>query len=120
MLRHGYTYSGHPTAAAAAVANLEVLADGVIERASKVGERLGDGLKSLAADGVVAEARGVGAVWAVELVEGSDAAATRDAMMERGVIPRPIGNAIAFCPPLVITDEQIDTIVDVLAEVVGS
>ena len=120
MLRHGYTYSGHPTAAAAAVANLDVLADGVIERASKVGERLGDGLKSLAADGVVAEVRGAGAVWAVELVEGSDALATRDAMLERGVIPRPIGNAIAFCPPLVITDEQIDRIVDVVAEVVSS
>jgi 4-aminobutyrate--pyruvate transaminase len=41
-------------------------------------------------------------------------------MMERGVIPRPIGNAIAFCPTLVITDEQIDTVVDVLAEVVSS
>jgi adenosylmethionine-8-amino-7-oxononanoate aminotransferase len=120
MLRHGYTYSGHPTAAAAAIANLDVLGDGVIERAAKVGERLGQGLNSLAADGVVAGARGAGAVWAVDLLEGADGPATRDAMMERGVIPRPIGNAIAFCPPLVITDEQIDTVVDVLAEVVSS
>jgi adenosylmethionine-8-amino-7-oxononanoate aminotransferase len=120
MLRHGYTYSGHPTAAAAAIANLDVLGDGVIERAAKVGERLGQGLNSLAADGVVAGARGAGAVWAVDLLEGADGPATRDAMMERGVIPRPFGNAIAFCPPLVITDEQIDTVVDVLAEVVSS
>jgi adenosylmethionine-8-amino-7-oxononanoate aminotransferase len=36
------------------------------------------------------------------------------------VIVRPIGKAVAFCPPLVITDEQIDTCIDVLAEVVGS
>jgi 4-aminobutyrate--pyruvate transaminase len=41
-------------------------------------------------------------------------------MMERGVIPRPIGTTLAFCPPLVITDEQIDTCVDVLAEVAGA
>ena len=121
MLRHGYTYSGHPTAAAAAVANLEVLAaDGLLERSTKIGARLGEGLTSLADDGVVAEVRGAGAVWAVQLNEGSDGPATRDAMMERGVIPRPIGDTIAFCPPLVITDEQIDTCVDVLADVVGA
>jgi adenosylmethionine-8-amino-7-oxononanoate aminotransferase len=120
MLRHGYTYSGHPTAAAAAVANLEVLGDGLIERAAKIGDRLGEGLKSLAADGVIAEARGAGAVWAAQLNEGTEGVAVRDAMLARGVIPRPIGNAVAFCPPLVITDEQIDTCVDVLAEVAGA
>ncbi|MGF1595858.1 MAG: aspartate aminotransferase family protein [Acidimicrobiales bacterium] len=119
VLRHGYTYSGHPTAAAAAIANLDVLADGLIERAAKVGARLGEGLRSLAADGIVAEARGAGAVWAVDLGEGRDAVAVRDAMVERGVLPRPIGTSIAFCPPLVITDEQIDTCVDVLASVVS-
>jgi len=43
-----------------------------------------------------------------------------DAMLERGVAVRPIGTAIAFCPPLVITDEQIDTCVDVLAEAVNA
>lgn len=120
MLRHGYTYSGHPTAAAAAVANLEVLGDGLIERAAKVGDRLSEGLKSLADDGVIAEARGAGALWAAVLPEGMDGVATRDAMMERGVIPRPIGNAVAFCPPLVISDEEIDTCVDVLADVVNN
>lgn len=119
MLRHGYTYSGHPTAAAAAVANLDVLADGLIERAVKIGARLGEGLKSLADDGVVGEARGAGALWAVQLPDGMDGLATRDAMLDRGVIPRAIGNAIAFCPPLVTTDEQIDTCVDVLADVIA-
>ncbi|MCP4226151.1 MAG: aspartate aminotransferase family protein [Actinomycetia bacterium] len=119
MLRHGYTYSGHPAAAAAAVANLEVLGDGLIERAAKVGARLSEGLKSLAEDGVIAEVRGAGAVWAAQLNDGVDAVAARDAMMDRGVIPRPLGTSIAFCPPLVITDEQIDTCIDVLAEVAG-
>lgn len=116
MLRHGYTYSGHPTASAASVANLAVLADGLLDRATKIGARLGEGLRSLAADGIVAEARGAGAVWAAKLNDGQDALAVRDAMLARGVIPRPIGDAIAFCPPLVISDEQVDRCVDALAE----
>ncbi|MFV0523160.1 MAG: aspartate aminotransferase family protein [Acidimicrobiales bacterium] len=120
MLRHGYTYSGHPTTCAAALANLDVLADGLIERAVKVGERLGAGLRSLAEDGAIAEARGVGAVWAADLGPDGDGAAVRDAMLTRGVIVRPIGTSVAFCPPLVITDAQIDTCVDALAEVVSA
>ena len=120
MLRHGYTYSGHPAATAGALANLEVLGSGVIDRAPKVGARLSEGLRSLAADGTIADVRGAGAVWAAQLNDGQDAFAVRDAMLERGVAVRPIGTAIAFCPPLVITDEQIDTCVDVLAEAVNA
>lgn len=120
MLRHGYTYSGHPAATAAAVANLEVLGDGLLERATKIGARLSAGLQSLADDGTIAEVRGAGAVWAARVGDGVDAVPLRDAMMERGVIPRPIGDSIAFCPPLVITDEEIDTCVDVLADVVNA
>ncbi len=120
MLRHGYTYSGHPTAAAGALANLAVLADGVLDRAPKVGARLGQGLQSLAADGTVAEVRGAGAVWAAQLHDHQDAMVARDAMLERGVIVRPIGKSLAFCPPLVITDEQIDTCIDVLASVASA
>ncbi|MEM7337767.1 MAG: aminotransferase class III-fold pyridoxal phosphate-dependent enzyme [Actinomycetota bacterium] len=120
MLRHGYTYSGHPAATAAGVANLEVLEEGLLERATHVGERLSAGLRSLEADGTVTSVRGAGAVWAAELGEGVDAIPVRDAMLDKGVIPRPIGNAIAFCPPLVISDAEIDTCVDVLAEVVSA
>lgn len=120
MLRHGYTYSGHPAASAAGVANLEVLGDGLLERGAKVGARLGEGLQSLAADGVIAEARGAGAVWAADLGQGVDGAAARDAMMERGILPRAIGSALCFCPPLVITDDQIDACVDAVADVASS
>ncbi|MEM9134464.1 MAG: aminotransferase class III-fold pyridoxal phosphate-dependent enzyme [Actinomycetota bacterium] len=121
MLRHGYTYSGHPAATAAAVANLEVLeSENLLKRATEVGERLSAGLHSLAADGTIAEVRGAGAVWAARVGDGVDAIPLRDAMVERGVIPRPIGDSLAFCPPLVITDEQIDTCVDVLADVVNA
>jgi len=120
MLRHGYTYSGHPAATAGALANLEVLADGVMDRAPKVGARLSEGLRSLASDGTIADVRGAGAVWAAQLNDGQDSFAVRDAMLELGVAVRPIGTALAFCPPLVITDEQIDTCVDVLAAAVNA
>lgn len=120
LLRHGYTYSGHPTSAAAALANINVLADGVIEQGARAGQRLGEGLKALAADHTIHSARGVGAVWAAQVNEGVDAMAVRESMMERGLIVRGIGDAVAFCPPLVISDEQVDAMVDILADSVAA
>jgi putrescine---pyruvate transaminase len=119
MLRHGHTYSGHPTACAAALANLDIIErEALIERAPKIGERLSNGFRALLDDGLLADVRGAGAVWAAGLDEDHDANTLRDAMLERGVIARPIGtNTLAYCPPLVITDDQIDTIVDTLADV---
>ncbi len=117
VLRHGHTYSGHPGACAAALANLAILeGEGLIERAPAVGERLAAGLRALAGEGRVAEVRGDGAVWAVGLAEGIDALEVRDAMVGEGVIARAIGaSTIAFCPPLVIGDDQLDQIVAALA-----
>jgi adenosylmethionine-8-amino-7-oxononanoate aminotransferase len=81
-----------------------------------VGDRLADGLRSLAADGNVAEVRGDGAVWAAGLRPDQDAMSLRDRMLDLGVITRAINvDTLAFCPPLVITDAQIDRIVDALA-----
>lgn len=118
ILRHGYTYSGHPVACAAAIEAIAIQRrEGLVERATVIGDRLSGGLLALEADGLVDEARGAGAVWAVALSDRHDASAVRDAMMERGVIVRPVpGNALAMCPPLVISDPQVDRIVDVIAE----
>ena len=117
FLRHGFTYSGHPTACAAALKNLEIIErEGLLERAVHVGARLGTGLSALAADGIVASARGEVAVWAVAHHPGVDPTAVRDRMLAAGVITRAVGtDTNTFCPPLVITDEQIDRIVDALA-----
>lgn len=117
VLRHGYTYSGHAAACAAAIANLAIMQrEGLVERAVAVGKRLGDGLQALAADGTIDHARGDGAVWAAGLRPDQDAVAIRDKMLAGGVITRAINtDTLTFCPPLVITDEQIDRIVDVLA-----
>jgi putrescine---pyruvate transaminase len=115
VLRHGHTYSGHPTACAAALTVLDITQrEGLLDRVDKIGDRLAGGLRSLADDGKVAEVRGDGAVWAVGL-DDVDAVAVRDAMLPLGVIARPIGNGtISFCPPLVIEDEDLDRVVEAL------
>jgi adenosylmethionine-8-amino-7-oxononanoate aminotransferase len=116
LLRHGYTYSGHPTSCAAGVATLAVYEqDDLFERAPVIGKLLSDGLRSLADDGALAGVRGVGAVWAAELAADIDPYAVRDSMLASGVIARPLTNAIAFCPPLVITDAEVGRVVDALA-----
>ena len=110
VLRHGHTYSGHPGACAAALANLAILErEQLMSRVPAIGRSLSAGLHALAADGLVAQVGGEGAVWAVGLRAGVDAVAARDAMIEDGVIARAIGPAtLAFCPPYVITDDQLD------------
>jgi putrescine---pyruvate transaminase len=117
LLRHGYTYSWHAAACAAALRNLDLLAEeGLLERAEPLGKRLSAGLESLVADGLIDSVRGTGAVWAVGLRSDQDAVAIRDTMLANGVITRAIGtDTCTFCPPLVITDEQIDRVVDSLA-----
>ena len=117
VLRHGYTYSGHAAACAAGLRNLGVLDDeALLARAEPVGKRLSAGLESLAADGVIDHVRGTGAVWAVGLRPDQDAVAIRDAMLAAGVVTRAIGtDTCTFCPPLVISDDQIDRVVDALA-----
>jgi putrescine---pyruvate transaminase len=65
----------------------------------------------------VRELRGDGAMWALGLGEGMDAVAVREALLEQGVIARPIGNAtLAYCPPFVITDREIDRCVEATSE----
>jgi putrescine aminotransferase len=117
ILRTGYTYSGHPAACAAGLANLEILEkEHLLGEVPRIGQRLGDGLEAIAADGGVDHVRGLPAIYAVGLRQDQNALVIRDEMMRQGVITRPIGtDSLTFCPPLVITDEQIDRIVDALA-----
>ena len=122
LLRHGYTYSGHATSCAAALRNLDILRDEeLLARAEPIGRRLGEGLRSLAADGAIDHVRGTGAVWAAGLRPDQDAVAVRDHMLADGVITRAIGtDTCSFCPPLVTTDAEIDRIVDALAAAVAA
>lgn len=113
-LRHGFTYSGHPSACAAGVANIEVIEDeGLLDRAAPIGARLQDGLGDLVEQGLAAELRGVQAIWGLGMAEGISALDVRDEMLTRGVIPRPLGpTTLAFCPPLVIGDDDLDQVVE--------
>ncbi|MGA9275485.1 aspartate aminotransferase family protein [Ilumatobacter sp.] len=119
LLRTGYTYSGHPTCAAAAIRNIELIRDeNLCARADHIGQGLSAGFAAMREDGQIDSYRGVGALWAVDL--GADAASARAALLDRGVIVRVIGTALAMCPPLVITDVQVATVLDALTEVLSN
>ena len=82
-----------------------------------IGERLGGGLAALVDEGLVADVRGEGAIWALAMHPSVSALDVRAGLLERGVIARPIGTAaLAFCPPFVIDDDDIDLCVSATAE----
>jgi adenosylmethionine-8-amino-7-oxononanoate aminotransferase len=125
--QHGFTYSGHPTACAVGLRNLQILEDEhLIERAAEQGAYLLKRLQDLRSHEIVGDVRGLGLVAAVELVrdrttkqlfDASAGAARRVwlAALEEGVIVRPLtGDVVAMSPPFVISNEQIDKIVSVL------
>ncbi len=111
IFKHGYTYSGHPLSAVAALANLDILEkEGLLDSAAGIRDQLGQGLSGLVDGEMVVGCRGAMGVWAIELASHLDAPTVRNALLKFGVIARPVGNSVlAYCPPLVITDEQMDT-----------
>ena len=113
---HGYTYSGHPTPAAAAIANIEVIEEeNLVDAAQRIQQRMSEGFTALLGDGMIQSFRGIGGIWACEI--GEDAIPIRDAIIDRGVVCRGIGEALALCPPLIITDDEIGTIFDTFSDV---
>ncbi|TRM10604.1 aspartate aminotransferase family protein [Lentibacillus cibarius] len=128
-LFHGFTYSGHPTASAVALKNIEILEkENLPANAQKMGERLLEGFKKIRNDTqIIGDVRTIGLLGAVELVK--DPAANErfpaelgvagkaiHALYDHGVICRPVTfdntDIICFAPPLIINEEQIDTIVE--------
>jgi adenosylmethionine-8-amino-7-oxononanoate aminotransferase len=116
VLRTGHTYSGHPAGCVAALTNIAILRDeGLFARAPAIGAQIEPALRALLDQELVTEVRGTAAIWAVDLPAAADAVAVRDAMVGRGVIARPIGTTtIALCPPLVITEAEVDQVLDAL------
>ncbi|MCU1589266.1 MAG: Acetylornithine transaminase [Frankiales bacterium] len=116
VLRHGYTYSGHAAACTAALVCLDITErEGLLAKATAIGARLEPALQSLQKDGLVADVRGVGALWAVSVPAGVDPVGTRDRMLDLGVVVRPIAPAtLAICPPLVIEPGDLDAIPEAL------
>jgi putrescine aminotransferase len=125
---HAYTYSGHAVACAVGLKNIEIIErEGLVQHAAEMGARLIKGLRTLDNLPAVGEVRGLGLMCAVELVANK---ATRESYptdakigpkilavgRERGILYRNRGDVIEMAPPLVVTPEQIDRIVDVLGE----
>ena len=126
---HGFTTSGHPVAAAVAKATVDILKrDNVVESVKNdLAPYFSQQWKALADHPLVGEARSLGLLGAVELVQEKDpirrfeekgAAGTicRDICFDTGVISRAVGDTMIVCPPLVITREQIDELVSKLHE----
>ncbi|MEU7629250.1 aminotransferase class III-fold pyridoxal phosphate-dependent enzyme [Nocardia sp. NPDC049220] len=112
--RHGYTYGGHAGAAAAALANLDVIErEGLLDAALHLESSLHEQLSVLADHPQVAEVRsGLGAVAAIQLVDPAEAPAMVKAVRAQGISSRAVGQgALQISPPFIMTDDQVGELV---------
>ncbi|MDH3452859.1 MAG: aminotransferase, partial [Gammaproteobacteria bacterium] len=117
---HGYTYTGHPVCAAVAKRTLEIYErDAIVAHVQQVTPQFQKRLRDFGEHPLVGEARGVGLLGACEIVKDKttkqpfDATAgvgARCALLaqEHGLIVRALGDTVAFCPPLIISADEID------------
>jgi beta-alanine--pyruvate transaminase len=124
-LFHGYTYSAHPLACAAALATLEVYRDeGLFERARSLEARWADAAMGLKGLPGVLDIRTIGLVAGIDLASKPDAfgarayAAMEKAFHDEGLMIRVTGETIALSPPLIVSDSEIGEIFDKLARVI--
>ncbi|MCR9213288.1 MAG: aspartate aminotransferase family protein [Proteobacteria bacterium] len=124
-LFHGYTYSGHPVAAAAALATLDCYKeDGLFERANDLAPYWEEAVHSLKGEPHVIDLRNLGLIGAIELegIPGKPTARAFDAFLkcyEKGVLIRTTGDIIALSPPLIVEKSHIDQIFDTLRMVLS-
>ena len=122
----GFTYNAHPGCCAAALQTLEILEkEHLVEHARRMGQRLLDRLRPLERSSIVGEVRGLGLLVGVEIVadratrapfpDGRGSAFVRRHCLEDGLIVRAISDTIALCPPLVISESEVDHVADVVA-----
>jgi beta-alanine--pyruvate transaminase len=124
-LFHGYTYSGHPLASAAALASLKLYRDtGVYENARDLALYWQKAVHSLKGKPHVVDIRNWGTIGAIELEPRPGAASLRAQEIhqdcyERGLLIRTTGDIIALSPPLILERSHIDQIVDILGGALG-
>lgn len=124
---HGFTGGGHPVAAAVAVENIKIIEERkLVDNANNVGAYMQKKLREFSDHPLVGEVRGVGLIAAIELVAdkatktpangkvGALGAMLNQELIENGVISRNMGDALAFCPPMIITRQQIDDLVSII------
>jgi beta-alanine--pyruvate transaminase len=123
-LFHGYTYSAHPVACAAALAALDVyIKEGLLTRAASLAPEWENAVHSLRGLPHVVDVRNYGLIGAVELEPRAGKPGTRAfevflKCFERGVMVRQTGDTIAMSPPLIIDSKQIAQLVETLAAVI--
>jgi 4-aminobutyrate---pyruvate transaminase len=125
---HGFTYTAHPVGCAVALKAIEIYQrDRIIEHVRKVAPVFQERLNALADHPLVGEARGIGLIGALELVADKKSKRAFDPkkavgptavnfLAELGVINRAMGDSLAFCPPLIITEEQAHELFDLVAK----
>src|SRR5690606_29281987 len=125
-LFHGYTYSGHPLAAAAVQATLGIYQEAqLFDRAAQLAPYFEQAAHSLHGAPHVLDVRNLGLVAGIELrpregVPGARAAEAFQACYERGVLLRYTGDTLAISPPLIISESQIDQLFDTLKSVLAT
>ena len=123
---HGSTYAGHPVAAAVALEALNIYEErNIVDYVRKISPILQAGLRRFSDHSLVGEVRGIGLVGGVELVKDKDTKAPfeaesgvglfmQDRAQDEGLIIRSIGDTIAVCPPLIITEDEIEELLGCL------
>lgn len=130
ILLHGYTYSGHATACAVALKNIEILEkENLVENSRLMGQELLNGFKKIQEEiNIVGEVRGLGLIGAVEIIDHKTnkrfptpmAPRVSAEAAKRGLIVRTVVfegmDTIVFSPPLVINKMEIDELIDILRD----
>jgi 4-aminobutyrate--pyruvate transaminase len=123
---HGFTYTAHPVACAVALKTIEIYErERIVEHVKKVAPVFEGRIKKLGDHPLVGDARAVGLIGALELVADKKTrrafdpkkavgAACADLLQEMGLILRAMGDSVAFCPPLIITADEINEMFDIV------
>src|SRR6266478_1393232 len=127
---HAFTYSGHPTCCAVALATLDIIErEGLVEAAARKGKKLMDGLKQFSSMESVGDVRGLGLMCGVEFVEDKATkkpfpparkmgARVQQECNRRGLVSRIKEDIYLLAPPFVVTDAEIDRMVNILGEAI--
>jgi len=116
---HGHSYTANPLCCAAAVANLDLMAErGTVEHAARVGNRIGELTKGLETYDGVREVRRVGTMTGIEVASVGERTGFEvcQEARRRGVWVRPLGDVVVLMPPLAIGDDDLETLCGVVDE----
>jgi 4-aminobutyrate aminotransferase len=118
---HGSTYGGNPLSCAAALATIDLIEDGLVENAERIGSFLLDGLREMQARRpLIKEVRGLGMMIGIEFEDHDTMIAVEQAAFRRGLLVLGAGDdVVRMCPPLVLRRDQAETALEVFEEAIA-